>query len=151
MKPDQKSELVAEFCQSIFELRYKLRRIFQVKLKEAGISISFEVLEIVKLLLSREGLNQQELADLLFKDKSSMTYLIDNMVKAELVTRKEDETDRRNKLIILTAKAHQLKDQLSPLAMDCYLTLAKDIADQDIKAGIQMLAKMNHSLTDLLI
>lgn len=146
MKPDQKSELVAELCQSIFELRYKLRRIFQLKLKEAGISISFEALEIIKLLLNHEGLNQQELADLLFKDKSSMTYLIDNMVKAGLVTRKEDEADRRNKLIMLTAKAHQLKEQLSPMARDCYLTLAEDIADQDIKAGIVMLSKMNRSL-----
>jgi len=151
MKPDPKSELIAEFCQSIFELRYKLRRIFQIKLKEAGISISFEVLEIMKLLRNQDGLNQQELADLLFKDKSSMTYLIDNMVKAGLVTRKEDEADRRNKLIILTPKAHELKVQLAPLARDCYTTLAAEVTDIEIKVGIAMLTKMNHSLTEFII
>ena len=151
MKPDQKPELVIEFCQSIFELRYKLRRMFQVKLKEAGISISFEVLEIMKLLRGQDGLNQQELADLLFKDKSSMTYLIDNMVKAGLVTRKEDETDRRNKRICLTSKAVDLQNQLSPLAMHCYNVLSEGIAYQDIKAGIEMLAKMNNSLAEFII
>jgi DNA-binding MarR family transcriptional regulator len=151
MKPDQNSEPVIEFCQSIFELRYKLRRMFQVKLKEAGISISFEVLEIMKLLRNQDGLNQQELADMLFKDKSSMTYLIDNMVKAGLVTRKEDETDRRNKRICLTTKALDMQNQLSPLAMQCYNILAKDITDQDIKAGIEMLAKMNNSLAEFII
>jgi DNA-binding MarR family transcriptional regulator len=151
MTPDQKANLVAEFCQSTFELRYKLRRMFQSKLKEAGISISFEVLEIIKMLLNEDGLNQQELADMLFKDKSNMTYLIDNMVKAGLVTRKEDKADRRNKLIMLTAKAHELKEQLSPMARDCYLYLADDIADGDIKSGLEMLAKMNHSLTVLLV
>jgi DNA-binding MarR family transcriptional regulator len=151
MNPDPQAELIAEFCQSIFELRYKLRRMFQIKLKEAGISVSFEVLEIMKLLGHQDGLNQQELADLLFKDKSTMTYLIDNMVKAGLVTRKEDETDRRNKLIILTPKAHELRVQLAPLATDCYITLAAEVTDIEIKAGIAMLTKMNYALTDFII
>ncbi|MDB5025934.1 MAG: transcriptional regulator, MarR family [Mucilaginibacter sp.] len=151
MKSDQNSGLVVEFCQSIFELRYKLRRMFQVKLKEAGISISFEVLEIMKLLCNQDGLNQQELADLLFKDKSSMTYLIDNMVKAGLVIRKEDEADRRNKRICLTARALDLQNRLSPLAMDCYRCLAEDITDEDIKAGIKTLIKMNNSLAQFIV
>ncbi|HMG07326.1 MAG TPA: MarR family transcriptional regulator [Mucilaginibacter sp.] len=151
MKPNQKSELVGEFCHSIFELRYKLRKMFQIKLKEAGINISFEILEIMKILRDRDGLNQQELADMLFKDKSNLTYLIDNMVKAGLAIRKEDEADRRNKLVFLTNKAHQLKEQLAPMAIHCYLTLAEDIPDDDIKAGIQMLAKMNNSLAEFII
>jgi len=150
MPPDQ-SEPVIEFCQSIFELRYKLRRMLQIKIREAGINVSFEVLEIMKLLSYRDRLNQQELADLLFKDKSSMTYLIDNMVKAELVTRKEDETDRRNKLIFLSDKAHELIKQLSPIASQCYEALAEDITDEDIKVGIKMLHKMNNSLAGFII
>jgi DNA-binding MarR family transcriptional regulator len=151
MKPDQKSELVIEFCQSIFELRHKLRKMFQVKLKEAGISISFEVLEILKLLRNQDGLNQQDLADMLFKDKSNMTYLIDNMVKAGLVTRREDEADRRNKHIFLTTDAMELQNQLDPLAMHCYLVLAEDVTDQEINAGIGTLAKMNNSLAEFII
>jgi DNA-binding MarR family transcriptional regulator len=97
----QKAKRVDEFCQSIFEFRYRLRKIFHLKLKEAGIDISFEVLEIMKILKNEENVNQQDLADLLFKDKSNLTYLIDNMVKAGWVNRKEDQTDRRNKLIVL--------------------------------------------------
>jgi DNA-binding MarR family transcriptional regulator len=151
MKPDKKSELVIEFCQSIFELRHKLRKMFQVKLKEAGISISFEVLEILKLLRNQDGLNQQDLADMLFKDKSNMTYLIDNMVKANLVTRREDEADRRNKHIYLTTQATELQNQLEPLAMHCYLVLAEDVTDQEINAGIETLAKMNNSLAEFII
>jgi len=146
MQTDQSIETIAEFCQSIYELRYRMRKMFQVKLKEAGISISFEVLEVVKFLQRQDGLNQQELADMLFKDKSSITYIIDNMVKAGLATRHEDVADRRNKQIFLTAKAHQLKAQLAPLAEACYLALAEDIAAADINDGLKMLAKMNNSL-----
>jgi len=149
--PSDQSKLIIEVCQSVFELRYKLRRMFQIKIKEAGIDASYEVLEILTLLNSRDRLNQQELADLLFKDKSSMTYLIDNMVKAGLVTRKEDEKDRRNKLILLSEKARCLIKQLSPIANHCYTALAEDIAYQDIKTGIQMLAKMNNSAEALIL
>ncbi|WP_183572960.1 MarR family winged helix-turn-helix transcriptional regulator [Mucilaginibacter sp. X5P1] len=151
MQPDQKSELVMDYIQSIFKLRYKLRRMFQVKLKEAGISISFEVLEIMKQLHSHDGLNQQDLAELLFKDKSSMTYLIDNMVKAGFVSRKEDEADRRNKLIILSDKAHELLKQLEPLASHCYAVLAAEVSGQDIKASLDTIAKMNGSLDAFII
>ncbi len=151
MTTDQKIARVTDFCQSIFELRYKLRKMFQVKLKEAGISISFEVLEVMKILRTQGDLNQQDLADLLFKDKSSITYLIDNMVKAGLVTRREDEADRRNKLIILTDSANLLKEQLEPLARHCYLALAEELTDDEIMAGISTLAKMNSSLAEFIV
>jgi len=150
MKPDEKSEHVAEFCKSVVELRYRLRRMFQVKLKEAGISISFEVLEVMGILYREDGVNQQELADLLFKDKSSMTYLIDNMVRAGWVLRKEDDSDRRNKLIFLTDEARQLKNTLKPMATECYSLIGEGINDDDIKASLQMLSKMNNSLSDFI-
>jgi DNA-binding MarR family transcriptional regulator len=151
MNANQKAELVGEFCRSIAELRFRLKRMFQLKLKEAGIDISFEVLEVMSILLKQDGTNQQVLADLLFKDKSSMTYLIDNMVKTGLVIRKEDERDRRNKLISLTTKAHELKTKLAPLAIDCYAKLGSEIGETDLKNGLQMLVTMNSSVEDLIV
>lgn len=151
MENEEKANLVGEFCNSIFELRYRLRKIFQVKLREANIDISFEVLEVMKVLSKKEGIIQQEIADILFKDKSTMTYLIDNMVKAGWAVRKDDDTNRRIKLIFLTEKSRQLRDQFAPLAKDCYLALAKDINAHDIISGSAMLSKMNNSLMELIV
>lgn len=145
MKLNHKAELVGQFCHSIFELRYKLRKMFQLKLKAAGLQISFEMLEIMRVLLKKDGVNQQELADVLFKDKSNMTYLLDNMVKAGFAVRKEDEADRRNKLIYLTPQAHALQQQLAPIATACFLALADQVTDVEVKAGLHMLSLMNSS------
>ena len=150
MQTEQRTEIAAEFCQAIYELRYRLRKLFQAKLKEANISISLEVLEVMKFLQRQNGLNQQELADVLFKDKSSITYIIDNMVKAGLATRHEDAADRRNKQIFLTDKAHQLREQLNPLADACMLALAEDIAIDDIADSLKMINKMNNSLSAII-
>jgi DNA-binding MarR family transcriptional regulator len=138
-----KTELVGELSQSISEFRYKLKKMFQMKLKERGINISFEILEVIKILLKQDGLNQQVLADMLFKDKSSLTYLIDNMVKSELVTRTEDKNDRRNKLIYLTDRAHELRQSISPLAKECFLAMAAETTEVQLRSCIDIIAQMN--------
>jgi DNA-binding MarR family transcriptional regulator len=146
MESTPKSELVGELFQSISEFRYKLRKMFQVKLKESGIEISFEVLEVIKILLKQDGLSQQVLADMIFKDKSSVTYLIDNMVKSGLVTRTEDKNDRRNKLICLTDKAHELQQTISPLAKQCYLALASETTAVQLTTCIDIISHMNGAI-----
>lgn len=143
MELTPKTELVGELFQSISEFRFKIKKMFQMKLKESGINISFETLEVIKILLKQDGLNQQVLADMLFKDKSSLTYLIDNMVRSGLVTRTEDKNDRRNKLICLTHKAHELRQTLSPLAKQCYLALASDTTVVQLKSCIDIMSQMN--------
>jgi DNA-binding MarR family transcriptional regulator len=148
MRLEQKAERMGELCQSIIEFRYKLRRMFAQKLKDAGIDISFEVLEIMRILMKQENVNQQDLADMLFKDKSNLTYLIDNMVKAGWAVRQEDVKDRRNKLIKLTDKAWRLQEQLAPLSTNSFLDLAKNLNDEEVESGIKLLTMMNQSAAE---
>lgn len=151
MRLNQKAKRVEELSQTIFEFRHRLRKMFHLKLKEAGIDISFEVLEIMRILTKEESVNQQDLADMLFKDKSNLTYLIDNMVRGGWVTRQEDAKDRRNKLILLTDNARQLQKQLAPLATLCYQEIARDVDEQDIETAIRILSLMNHSAADFIV
>ncbi len=60
------------------------------KFREHNIDLTFEMLQVLMHLWEREGVNQQELADLLLKDKASLTYLIDNLSKRKLVRRTAD-------------------------------------------------------------
>ncbi|WP_345955017.1 MarR family transcriptional regulator [Mucilaginibacter sp. PAMB04168] len=111
------------------ELRNYIRQHIQLKIKENNISITFEMLEVMSVLWKKDGINQQELADVTLRDKSSMTYLIDNLVKRQMVKRMEDENDRRNKLIYLTEQGNALKEQLHPWVAEVYekATLAIDV------------------------
>jgi DNA-binding MarR family transcriptional regulator len=150
MNTNQKAELAADFCRSIAEVRYKLKRMFQQKLKDAGLDLSFEILEVISVLLKHEKLNQQVLADILSREKSSMTYVIDNMVKGGLVTRQENERDRRNKLITLTKKALQLRDKVTPLAMECFTLLSTELSLDQLQTGMVVVERMSNSLDDIL-
>jgi DNA-binding MarR family transcriptional regulator len=148
METRVKAELVGQLFQSISEFRYKMKKMFQAKLKESGINISFEILEVITILLKQDGLSQQVLADMLFKDKSSIAYLIDNMVRSELVTRTEDKKDRRNKLIRLTPTAYQLRETITPLAIQCYLALANGTTEPQIQSVIDTISGMNRAVQE---
>jgi DNA-binding MarR family transcriptional regulator len=141
-KHNSKSELALELGRSMTELRNHLRQYIQVKIKEHGINITFEMLEVMACLWKKDGINQQELADLTFRDKSSMTYLLDNLVKREMVKRVEDANDRRNKLVYLTKEGNDLKEQLNPWVAELYAMASEDVVVKDLQNGLTLLNKM---------
>jgi DNA-binding MarR family transcriptional regulator len=142
----KKAEMALELGRSMSELRNFVRQYIQVKIKENGINITFEMLEVMGCLWKKDGINQQEIADLTLRDKSSMTYLLDNLVKRKMVKRVEDENDRRNKLIYLTKEGHELKEQLHPWVAEVYEMASGDVEINHLKNSISVLNKMIFNL-----
>jgi len=141
-KHNTRSELALELGRSMTELRNYLRQYIQVKIKEHGINITFEMLEVMACLWKKDGINQQELADLTLRDKSSMTYLLDNLVKRKMVKRVEDANDRRNKLVYLTKEGTNLKEQLNPWVAEVYAMASEEVTVKDLQNGVTLLYKM---------
>src|SRR5258708_5820649 len=144
-----KAELALELGRSMSELRNYTRQFIQVKIREHAINITFEMLEVMGCLWKQDGINQQELADFTLRDKSSMTYLLDNLVKRKMVKRVEDENDRRNKLIYLTKDGLDLKEQLDPWLAEVYELASDKIDINNLKNSILVLNKMIGNLKRL--
>ncbi|MFY0256300.1 MarR family winged helix-turn-helix transcriptional regulator [Chitinophaga sp. 30R24] len=138
--------LARDLTRAMNETRNYLRQYLQVKIKEHEVDITFELLEILGYLYWKDGANQQEIADRLIKDKSSMTYLIDGLEKREMVERIEDPNDRRSKLIYLTEKAKGLEEMLSPWITEIYEKATEGVKASDIKKALQLVQKMNENL-----
>jgi DNA-binding MarR family transcriptional regulator len=146
IKNRTKTELAVEFGRSMSELRTYTRQQIQLKIKEHAINITFEMLEVMGCLWRKDGINQQEIADLTLRDKSSMTYLLDNLVKRKLVRRVEDENDRRNKLIYLTNEGNELREQLNPWVAEVYEMASQGVDVNNLQNGIMLLNKMINNL-----
>jgi DNA-binding MarR family transcriptional regulator len=146
MAAKTKTELALTFGRSMAELRNCFRQNIQVKIKEHSINITFEMLEVMSCLWRKDGTNQQEIADLTLRDKSSMTYLIDNLVKRHMVKRIADENDRRSKLIYLTEEGKALKAQLDPWVAELYDLATGDVEIKALRDGITLLNKMVDNL-----
>jgi DNA-binding MarR family transcriptional regulator len=114
----------------------------QKKFRENNIDLTYEMHQIMASLWKKDGVNQQELADLTLKDKASMTYLIDNLTKRDLVKRVEDKTDRRSKLVYLTPKGKQLGKRVEPWVYELYTIASKDMDIGLIREYIKAVEKM---------
>ncbi|MCB9248404.1 MAG: MarR family transcriptional regulator [Ignavibacteriales bacterium] len=101
------------FNESIGFIIVKAGRLIENKMRynfeKEGIKITPQQWSVLTYLWNEDGISQQNLADAFSKDKTSMTRLLNNMEKNELISRKQDEDDKRNKKIYLTFKSRLLK------------------------------------------
>ena len=63
--------------------------------RQNGMEITPEQWTVLLFLWEKDGVTQQELCNATFKDKPSMTRLIDNMERQHQVVRISDKKDRR--------------------------------------------------------
>jgi DNA-binding MarR family transcriptional regulator len=87
-----------------------MSRRLQKNLKCIPCCMTAEQWSIMYHLWREEGLTQQELANYTFRDKPSITRLINNLEKMGLVIRVNDKQDRRSNLIYLTKEGRRMKD-----------------------------------------
>src|SRR5215218_1620427 len=85
-----------------------LGRRLQKNFKQAGLEITIEQWSVLYHLWKEDNLSQQELCIRTFRDKPSITRLVDNLEKLKLVKRLPAKNDRRINLIKLTETAAQL-------------------------------------------
>lgn len=138
--------MMQAFVQTILQTQASYRQIIQRKIREYNIDLTFEMLHILRTLDRREKMNQQELANLSFKDKSSLSYLIKNLEKRELVCRQEDETDKRSKLVLLTPKGKQLYTQVKALVEEVYQKIESEVNIEQMRICIDYMKEFNETI-----
>ena len=93
-----------------------IARRLQKNFKQASVDITIEQWSVLYHLWKQDGISQQELCNATFRDKPSITRLVDNLEKLSLVKRVASENDRRINKIFLTKQAQKLQEQTMELA-----------------------------------
>jgi MarR family transcriptional regulator, organic hydroperoxide resistance regulator len=101
---------------------------------------------VLQILSVKDGITQQALATLSYKDKPSMTRMLDNMEKHALIVRLVDVSDKRSNLIHLTKlglKEYQKAKEIVVKAMEDAL---KGLNEQEIQQALMTLKKIYGNL-----
>ena len=93
-----------------------IARRLQKKFNQAGLNITIEQWSVLYHLWKEDGISQQELCNATFRDKPSITRLVDNLEKLQLVKRTPAANDRRMNKILLTGEAKKLQERTMELA-----------------------------------
>jgi DNA-binding MarR family transcriptional regulator len=93
-----------------------IARRLQKKFNTATLNLTIEQWSVLYHLWKQDGISQQDLCKATFRDKPSITRLVDNLEKAGLVKRIAAENDRRINRIYLTKQAQKLQQESMDIA-----------------------------------
>ena len=93
-----------------------IARRLQKKFNQSGLNLTIEQWSVLYQLWKKEGISQQDLCKATFRDKPSITRLVDNLEKLGLVKRVSSDIDRRKNLIYPTETSLVLQETATQLA-----------------------------------
>lgn len=101
--------------------------------RENKVDLTREQWSILALLWEEDGKSQQFLADKSYRDRPSVTRLLDNLEKLQLVQRQADPNDRRSKLIFLTDKGKNMEKKVKEIVEKTVDLAIKNIKKEEIE------------------
>lgn len=143
------NEPARELIMQIIRSRMTFRQTLQRVLKCNNIDMTFEMLQIMSCLWKAQGVSQQYLAEKTAKDKACLTNLINNLEKKGWVVRKEDPSDRRNRLVFLTIKGEQVSETVKPLIKEVYVHASERMGVDRITQCISLLQQLDEALNEV--
>lgn len=96
-------------------------------------------------LLKKDGINQLQLGEMIQKDRTTVSGIINKLVTLGYVIKETNPSDKRSSLLYATEKAISLKDALFEQAVEVNKSLIKDLTDQEQEFLIASLKKIRNS------
>ena len=125
----------------------KLKQFIAAKLRQVGVPLTPEQFMLIDLLWNQGAMTQQQLADLMQKDKNSVTKLVDAIERKGFVIRRQSLSDRRSNIIILTDKANLLKPDAKEKGISILEEMLEGISEDELRVFLSTLHKLNDNMT----
>ena len=114
------------------------RQYAQGNLKRSGFDITIDQWLVLKALMDHEDISQSELAEIVFKDKASVTRIIELLVKNKYLRRDAHESRRRYKLTA-TERGRNIMRDIRPVVLKNRASALKKLTEIEIETGMKIL------------
>lgn len=125
----------------------KLKHYIAAMLRLQDVPLTPEQFMLIDLLWNEGEMSQQELADLMHKDKNSVTKLVDAIERKGFVVRRQNPEDRRSNTLVLTEKAENLKPGAKQKGISILDKMLEGISEDELHAFLTTLRKINQNMT----
>ena len=105
--------------------------------------------DIIFTLLSTEKIAMKDLAGSIKKDKSTVTVLVEKLVRLGYVKKERDAADNRITYLSLTQKGEDLKPMFEDISKNLFETVYQNIPKEERVALMQSLGKISHNFNSI--
>ncbi len=119
-----------------------VRQDLTTRFRTAGVDLTPEQWVILSKLEHKKELGQSELANSTFKDKPTVSRILDLMVNKGFVIRETHQGDKRKFVIRLTPFGETLIRQATPIVHQSRMIGGNGISDDDYKNLIRVLDRI---------
>jgi len=109
---------------------------------EDGLLITPEQWTVLIYLSEQDGVTQQQLCIATYKDKPSMTRLIDAMERNNLVVRITNKFDRRSNTVHLTHLGRETKDRAQKIAIRTLKESLRGLGIEELRVSQEVLRRI---------
>jgi DNA-binding MarR family transcriptional regulator len=141
--------LIKEIAVYVNILNSRIKKCFIDRLQQNGINVTPEQYLVLDILWEKQSLSQQNIADLIQKDKNSVTKIIDSLEKKNLVNRVVDQRDRRINKIELTQEGLDLEKITTEVAINFMNDTIKGIDNQDLDKFAEVMRRLKDNLDNI--
>ena len=142
-------EVVVDFENSIGPWLGSTVKILEYHLQERfntyNLDLTKEQMIVLKKLYVQDGLNQNELAFLTIRNKSSLTRLLSKMEKKNYVLRKQSIEDKRINHVYLTEHGKEIFQKSKPAIKEMITIMEQNISESEKQQMIKILKKIQHN------
>lgn len=128
----------------------KLKLYTATMLRQNRIDLTPEQFLLTDLLWNQGPMSQQKMADLMHKDKNSITKLANALEAKGMIVREKDSEDRRSNLLVLTPKAEELKNEAKEKGIYMLDRMLEGISEKELKNFLDTLNKMSVNIDRLI-
>lgn len=127
---------------TIYLASRKILRTYLDSFREEGFDLSTEQWITISLIHNGMVKNQQDIANLSGKDKTTVTRALEVLLNAGLITRKVDPDDRRANLISLSQKGKKLREKMQPVYDRVRDEILSNFNKKELEANAAFLEKL---------
>lgn len=106
---------------------------------------------ILTALYENDGsLTMKEIAERIGKDKSTVTPLVNKLLKLGYIEKQKCDEDKRITYIHLTEKGREIESKYKAISKDVYETAYKGFSEEEKETFLALLKKMNNNFSEQL-
>lgn len=134
---------------SLNNVHYLFKQCFGAQLTKNEIDLTPEQYLVLDLLWDEGPQSQQDIADIMQKDKNSVTKLLDGLAKKGYVIRMNDTEDRRVNRVVVTRAGAKLKRKTTRVAISAVQIMLDGLEDAELVQAVATLNKLGENLKRL--